>query len=330
MTMRRTLLAGLGLSACVLPWRAALAQAKTKRIGVLSGGRPLAAVAGQVPPHPFLVGMRERGYVEGRDFVVDWRYAEGRYELLGPFADELVRSEVDVIVALNTRGAQEAQRATKTIPIVFASISDPLGSGLVTNLAHPGGNISGVSGGLDDTVTKHLELMRTTLQRVSRLAVLSNPDNTFYEGPLARLQKAAQTFEIAVVPVFARSVEEMSSGLAGMKAAGVQGVLVFDDSLFFLRRRELAEFAVRAGMPAIAGNREYAESGLLYSYGGLLTDQFQRAAYYVDKILRGAKPGDLPVEQPTRYSFVVNRKTARALGLTLPSEFLLRADAVIE
>jgi len=129
MTTRRTLLAGLGFSVCVLPWRAALAQSKAKRIGVLSGGRGPVAVAGQVPPHAFLVGMREMGYVEGRDFVVEWRYAEGRYELLGPFADELVRSEVDVIVALNTRGAQEAQRATKTIPIVFASISDPSAAG---------------------------------------------------------------------------------------------------------------------------------------------------------------------------------------------------------
>jgi putative ABC transport system substrate-binding protein len=274
--------------------------------------------------------MRDMGYVEGRDFIVEWRFAEGRYERLGPFADELVRSEVDVIVALNTRGALEAQRATKTIPIVFASISDPLGSGLVTNLAHPGGNTSGVSGGLDDTVTKHLDLMRTTLPRVSRLGVLSNPENPLYERPLARLQAAAKTLDIAVVPIVARSVDEISSGFAGMKAAGIQGVLVFDDSLFFIRRRELAESALRAGMPAIAGNREYAESGLLYSYGGLITDQFRRAAYYVDKIFRGAKPGDLPVEQPTRYSFVINLKTARALGLTLPAEFLLRADAVIE
>jgi len=330
MTMRRTLLAGLGFGACVLPWRGALAQSKIKRIGVLSGGRAPAAVAGQVPPHPFVLGMRETGYVEGRDFVVDWRYAEGRYELLGPFADELVRSQVEVIVALNTRGAQEAQRATKTVPIVFASISDPLGSGLVSDLAHPGGNTSGVSGGLDDTITKHLDLMRTTLPRVSRLAVLTNPENTFYARPLAHLQTAAKAFDIAVVPVFARSVEEMSSGFAGMKAAGIRGVVVFDDSLFFVRRRELAEAALRGGMPAIAGNREYAESGLLYSYGGLLTEQFRLAAYYVDKIFRGAKPGDLPVEQPTRYSFVINGRAARALGLTLPTELSLRADAVIE
>lgn len=330
MTMRRTLLLGLGFSACIPPWRAAVAQSKAKRIGVLSGGTGPSAVAGQLQPHAFLLGMRDMGYVEGRDFIVEWRFAEGRYERLGPFADELVRSEVDVIVALNTRGALEAQRATKTIPIVFASISDPLGSGLVTNLAHPGGNTSGVSGGLDDTVTKHLDLMRTTLPRVSRLGVLSNPENPLYERPLARLQAAAKTLDIAVVPVVARSVDEISSGFAGMKAAGIQGVLVFDDSLFFIRRRELAESALRAGMPAIAGNREYAESGLLYSYGGLITDQFRRAAYYVDKIFRGAKPGDLPVEQPTRYSFVINLKTARALGLTLPAEFLLRADAVIE
>src|SRR5436190_16722013 len=191
--IRRTLLLRLGLGACVLASRTAVAQGKVKRIGVISGGRGPVAVDGQVPPHAFLLGMREMGYVEGRDFLVEWRFAEGRYERLGPFADELVRSQVDLIVALNTRGALEAQRATKTIPIVFASISDPLGSGLVTNLAHPGGNTTGVSVGLDDTVTKHLDLMHTTLQRVSRLAVLINPDNPLYERPLARLQSAAKT-----------------------------------------------------------------------------------------------------------------------------------------
>lgn len=328
--MRRTLLVRVGCSACVLVARPALGQSKAKRIGVLSGGRGPVAVDGQVPPHAFLVGMRELGYVEGRDFVVDWRFAQGQYERLRPFAEELVHSGVDLIVALNTRGALEAQRATKTIPIVFASISDPLGSGLVTNLAHPGGNTTGVSVGLDDTVTKHLDIMHATVQRSSRLAVLINPDNPLYDRPLARLQSTANTIDIAVVPMFARSVSEISSAFGSMKGADVQGVIVFDDSLFVARGRDLAESALRAGMPAIAGNRDYADFGLLYSYGGLIADQFRRAAYYVDKIFRGAKPGDLAVEQPTRYFFVINQRTARALGLTLPSKLLLRADAVIE
>ena len=326
MKTRRTLVLGLGSAACLLPFRAALAQSKPKRIGVISGGRE--PVAGK--PHSFLLGMREIGYIEGRDFVIEWRFAEGRYERLGPFADELVRLPVDLIVALNTRGALEAQRATKTIPIVFASISDPLGSGLVPSLSHPGGNTTGVSVGLDDTVTKHLELMRTTLPRFTRVGVLINPDNPLFERPLARLQEAAKASNTEVAPVFARNVDEIATGFASLRASATSGVVVFDDSLFIGRGRELADAALRFGLPTIAGNRDYADSGLLYSYGGLISEQFGRAAYYVDKIFRGARPGDLPVEQPTRYFFVINRKTARALGLTLPAELFLRADAVVE
>jgi putative ABC transport system substrate-binding protein len=236
MKTRRTLVLGVGSAACVLPFRATLAQSKPKRIGVISGGR--APLAGK--PHAFVLGMREIGYVEGRDFVIEWRFAEGRYERLGPFADELVRLPVDVIVALNTRGALEAQRATKTIPIVFASISDPLGSGLVPNLAHPGGNTTGVSVGLDDTVTKHLELMRTTLPRFSRVGVLINPDNPLFERPLARLQEAAKASSTEVVPVFARNVDEIATGFASLRASATSGVVVFDDSLFIGHGRELA------------------------------------------------------------------------------------------
>lgn len=180
-----------------------------------------------------------------------------------------------------------------------------------------------MSGGLDDTITKHLELMRTTLPRVSRLAVLSNPENTFYERPRAHPQTAARTFEIAVVPVFTRSVEEMSS-FAGMKAAGIQGAVVFDESLFFVRRRELAESALRGGIPAIAGNREDAEAGRSTATAGCSPTSSDAPPIASTRSSAAAKRGDLPVEQPARYSFVINAKTARALGLTLPAEFLLR------
>ena len=173
--MHRRLLLALVLAPLAPPWFGGRAQSKAKRIGVLSGGSP------PVRPHAFLQGMLDIGYVDGRDFVVEWRFAQGQYERLEPFAEELVRSQVDVIVALSTRAALEAQRATKTIPIVFASISDPLGSGLVTNLAHPGGNTTGISVGLDDTITKHLDLMRKTVQPLSRLGVLVNPDNPLFE-----------------------------------------------------------------------------------------------------------------------------------------------------
>jgi len=274
--------------------------------------------------------MRELGYVEGRDFVVEWRFAEGKYDRLADYAAELVQMNVDVIVAFNTRGAVEAQHATKTIPIVFASISDPLGSGLVSNLAHPGGNITGTSAGLDETTLKHLDLMRQTVRPLTRLAVLINPDNPLYARMLSRLQSSAQGLGITVLPVTARTAEELEAGFAEMRRARVQAVLVFDDSFFINQRQQLAALASRFQMPAIAGNREYADAGLLFSYGEPISDQFRRSAFYVDKIFRGAKPGDLPVEQPTRFYLAINRKTADALGLTIPPELLLRADEVIQ
>ena len=327
MTTRRMLLGGVASSLCLSTLcRSVHAQARPKRIGVLSGGEPPSA--GRA--HPFADGMRSLGYVEGRDFVVDWRFARGKYDLFASFADELVHAGVDVIVALNTRAAIEAQRATKTTPIVFASISDPLGSGLVSNLAHPGGNTTGISVGLDDTIAKHLDLMRTTVQPLSRLALLINPDNPLYKRPLDKLQILATSLGVSVTPVRARSVDEFHAGFAAMRSAGMQAALVFDDSLFVAHGRELADAAIAARMPALAGNREYAAAGLLYSYGGQLGEQFRRADYYVDKILHGENPGDLPVEQPTRFFFVVNRGTARALGLVLPQELMLRADEVIE
>jgi putative ABC transport system substrate-binding protein len=316
-----TMAAGIGL----LPWCAAQPQGRPRRIGVLSGGYP------QVNrTHALVVGLQEQGYKEGRDFVVEWRFAEGRYERLAGFADELVRLEVDLIVALNTRAAYEAERATRTIPIVFASISDPLGSGLVANLARPGGNATGVSVGLDDTIVKHLDLMRATVPSLSRLGVLLNPDSPLNASLLEHLQSHGKGVGVSVAAVPARSVDEMQAGFPAMKAAGAQGTLVFDDALFITYRRELADAAARAKLPAIAANREYADAGLLYSYGGLITEQFRRAAYYIDRIFKGARAGDLPVEQPTRFFFVVNLRTARALGVALPQDLLLRADVVIE
>jgi putative ABC transport system substrate-binding protein len=235
-----------------------------------------------------------------------------------------------MIVALNTRAVLEAQRATKTIPIVFASISDPLGSGIVTSLAHPGGNTTGISVGLDDTVTKQLDLMRTTVRPLARLGVLINPDNPLFEGPIGRLQGVARSLGVAVRPFSARTLEEIPAAFTAMSAAGIQAVIVFDDSLFVNRAREIADAAIAVRLPTIAGNREYVDAGVLYSYGGLIVEQFKRTAYYVDKIFKGARPGDLPVEQPTHYFFVINQKTAKAIGLTVPGELLLRADASIE
>jgi len=273
--------------------------------------------------------MRALGYVEGRDFVAEWRFAEGKYDRFREFVAELVRMNVDVIVVFNTRGAVEAKRGTTTIPIVFASISDPLGSGLVSNLAHPEANVTGAATGLDDMVPKQLDLMQRTVRSLSRLAILLNPDNPLYERALTILQPIAQGIGVTLLPKTARNVEELNASFAAMKAERAQAVLVFDDSVFINQRIPLAEAARRFQLPSIAGNREYADAGLLFSYGELIGDQFRRGASYVDRIFRGAKPGDLPVEQPTRYYLVVNRGTANALGLGIPPDILARADEAI-
>lgn len=330
MITRRRLVLDLALGSLLLSLSAAAqSQTKVRRIGVLSGGtRPASFETSAYGS--FLQGMRALGYVEGRDFVVEWRFAEGKYDRFADFAAELVRMNVDVIVAFNTRGAVEAQHATRAIPIVFASISDPLGSNLVTNLAHPEANITGATTGLDDMVPKHLDLLQRTVRPLSRLAVLINPDNPLYARVLKILQPMAENIGIKLLPRTARNLEELEASFAAMKADRAQAVLVFDDSVFINQRRQLAELARRLQLPSIAGNREYADAGLLFSYGELIADQFRRGASYVDRIFRGAKPGDLPVEQPTRYYFIINRGTANALGLSIPPDLLARADEVIE
>ena len=326
---RRDFIAFLGGATAAWPLATRAQPGRVRRIGVLSGGtRPASLESSR--HGSFLQGMRELGYVEGRDFIVEWRFAEGKYDRLADFAAEFVRMNFDVIVAFNTRGVVEAQRATKTIPIVFASISDPLGSGLVATLARPGGNVTGVSAGLDETTLKHLDLMRQTVRPLSRLAVLINPDNPLYARMLSRLQSSARDLGITAIPVTARTAEELEGSFAAMRSNRVQAVLVFDDSVFITERQQLAALATRFQLPAIAGNRDYVDAGLLFSYGELIADQFRRSAFYVDKIFRGAKPGDLPVEQPTRFYLAINRKTADALRLTIPPDLLLRADEVIQ
>jgi putative ABC transport system substrate-binding protein len=274
--------------------------------------------------------MRDLGYVEGKDFVVEWRFAEGQYDRLSGYARELVRLEVDVIVAFNTRAAIEAQRATSTIPIVFAAISDPVGSGLVASLGRPGASITGVSEATDEVIAKQLELLRSALPSVSRVAALFNPDNPLYPPLVKSLQSAAQKAGITVLSVSAGKVEELELAFATMKREHADIVIVLDDAFFINHRREIASLAAHHQLPSIAGNSDYAGAGFLMSYGGLIGEQFRRGANYVDKIFKGAKPADLPVEQPTRFYLTVNQKTAKTLGLTLAPALLLRADEVIQ
>lgn len=330
MTTRRSLILGLGVILLMAPLPAvAQSEAKAKRIGVLSGGaRPVSL---ETSVHSsFVQGMRDLGYVEGKDFVIEWRFAEGQYDRLAGYAQELVRMKVDVIVAFNTRGAIEAQRATSTIPIVFAALSDPVGSGLVASLAKPGANITGVSEATDEVIAKHLELLKTAVPSLSRVTALTNPENPYYPPMAKSLQSAAQNAGIALKLANVRSQKELDPAFGSMKGDRTEAVIVLDDSLFMSHRAEIAALATRYALPAIAGNSEFANVGLLMSYGERISDLFRRGAAYVDKIFRGAKPADLPVEQPTRFYLTVNRKTANALGLTIPQSLLLRADEVIQ
>src|ERR1700694_530160 len=302
---------------------------KPRRIGVLSGGvRPASFESSAFGS--FLQGMRDLGYVEERDFVVEWRFAEGQYDRLSGYAKELVRLEVDVIVAFNTRAAIEAQRATSTIPIVFAAISDPVGSGLVASLGRRGANITGAPEATDEVIAKQLELLSSAVPSVSRVAALFNPNNPFYPPMVKSLQSAAQKAGIMVLPVSAGNLEELEPAFTTMKRQHADIVIALDDSFFITRRHEIASLAGHYQLPSIAGSSDYAGAGFLMSYGGLIGERFRRGANYVDKIFRGAKPADLPVEQPTRFYLTVNQRTAKILGLTLSPALLLRADEVIQ
>jgi putative ABC transport system substrate-binding protein len=318
----------LGLSFLTVPLRALGQPQKVLRIGVLSGAKRPASLE-STSFAEFLQGMRGLGYVEGKDLVVEWRFADGSYERFAGFAQEFVRMPVDVIVALNTRAAIEAKRATSTIPIVFAAISDPVGSGLVASLARPGGNVTGSSQASDMVIAKQLELSKAVIPSLARVTALINPDNPINDPLSKALRSAAEGVGVTVTLASARNLEELGAAFASINQDRAEAVIVFDDSVFINNRFQIGALAIRYRLPSIAGHSDYANGGLLMSYGERIGDQFRRAAAYVDKIFKGAKPADLPVEQPTRFHLTINLKTAKALGLTVPQSVLARADEVI-
>ncbi len=322
---RRHALAAMVLAATGAPATAA----GPHRIGVLIGSAEGSLVGNRVR-QAFHDGMRAQGYVEGRDLIVEWRYAHSNVARMTELVHELVQLKVEVIAVFTTPTALEAKQATKTIPIVFAGVSDPVGSGVVSNLAKPEANLTGVSGAADIVVIKHLDILRAALPGIKRLAVLLNPDNHSYAKVLPVLQGAAGRVGIAIDVLHANSVQQLEAAFFECKRKGMQAMMVFDDSLFMVQRVSIAQLAIRTGIPTIANAREFADGGFLFSYGEPLAGQIARSAVYVDKILRGATPRELPVEQPIVFPLTINRKTARALGLNLDTAFLLRADEVIE
>ena len=275
--------------------------------------------------------LRELGYVEGQSVAIEYRWAEGKPERLPELATDLVRSKVDVI--LTTGGVppgQAAQRATKTIPIVVSGAADPVAAGLVASLTRPGANITALAQMSDELVGKELELLREMAPKVTRVAVLWNPTNPGNTHQLRGAERAAAALGLRLQPVEARSPGEIDRAFAAMTRERAEALLVLLDATFYDQRARIVDLAAKSRLPAVYGYSVFAETGGLLSYAANRFDVVRQSAVYVDKILKGAKPADLPVEQPRKFELVINLKTAKALGLTIPPSMLLRADQVIE
>jgi len=281
----------------------------------------------------FRQGLRDLGYIEGRNLVIEIRSADGKHERLPALAAELVALKVDVILAPTTVTALAAKQATKTIPIVFAGTTDPVASGLVTSLARPGGNVTGGSNLNSELVGKCLELLKQAVPGVSRVALLWQPgavDEHTEKDRLKRAEVAARALGMRLQFVDARGPEDFDRVFSEVTRARVGALTVLGSSLFIIERRRLVDLVTKNRLPAVYPWREFVDVGGLMAYGANSADLYRRAATYVDSILKGTKPADLPVEQPTKFELVINMKTAKALGLTIPQSVLLRADQVIE
>ena len=294
---------------------------KVYRIGFLSQGQPPKALLEALQQ-----GLRERGYAEGRNLVWEFRSTDGSLDQLPQFAEDLVRLKVDVILARSSSGAMAAKRATTSIPIVFFVVYAPVEIGLIPSLGHPGGNITGVAINVSDMVAKRVQLLKELVPTLKRVAMLSHPPHPTNAMQLQGAMAAARTLGLQFEEVPVRGPDDFASALKALR--GIDGVLNADNPLFVTHRVRLAEAVAGSRLPAIYPARLYVEAGGLMSHGPNLPDLWRHAAVYVDKILKGAKPADLPVEQPTKFDFVINLKTAKALGLTIPQSVLLRADEV--
>jgi ABC-type uncharacterized transport system substrate-binding protein len=307
---------------------AAGAQQTVPRIGYLSAGAP---TSNPLVIAAFQQGLRDLGWVEGRNIDIEYRWAEGRFDRLPDLAADLLHLRVDVIIAAPTPAALAAKNATGTVPIVAVSLTHPVELGLVRSLARPGGNVTGLSYSVGaDIFGKDLELLKEVVPRVRRVAVLSNPDSPAQPLTVKNVKDAARLLGLQLQLLEARGPEGFDGAFAAMARERVGALLLVQDPAFIPHRVRLVDLAAKNRLPSIFTQREDAEAGGLMSYGPSLSDLYRRAGTYVDKILKGAKPGDLPIEQPTKFELVINLKTAKALGLTIPPSLLQRADQVIE
>jgi ABC-type uncharacterized transport system substrate-binding protein len=333
MNKRRTLLAAAGMQALLgaLP---ALAQKpaparKIKRIGFLAlRSRP--ASWDNDYYGSFIRRLAELGHVEDSNVVFDWRFADGKAERLRDLARGLVQGAPDVIVVSGTGAARAVQSETETIPIVMAVAADPASSGFITNLARPGRNVTGVARAPVEVNPRYLELLMTAVPNIARVALLLNPDNEFYSPRLKTILEAARNARVRVQRIEARTAGEIESGFRVMTAEDAQAVIVPLDPVYVQYRRELAQAALASRLPSIFGVREHVEAGGLMSYGQDFNALYRRAASYVDRILRGAKPSDLPVAQPSKFELAINLKTAKALGLEIPQKLRASASRIVQ
>jgi ABC-type uncharacterized transport system substrate-binding protein len=317
----------VALSVMLAPLAAQTQQAgKVARIGFLGG----ASASGYVRHLAALrEGLHDLGHAEGRNIVIEYRWAEGRYDRLAGLAAELVRLQVDVIVTQGTPAARAAKNATRTIPIVMAIAGDPIGSGLIASLSRPGGNLTGSTFFLPELNAKRVELLKAALPRTSRMATLANPDNPAMPATLKAMESVANSLKVEFQAVEVRRPEEFPGVFSAMVQQRVDAVAVIEDGMLLANARQVADLAAKYRLPSI-GFREYVDAGGLLAYAVDFPAIWRRAAIFIDKILKGGKPGDLPVEQPTKFELVINLKTAKTLGLTIPQSVLGRADQVIQ
>jgi putative ABC transport system substrate-binding protein len=325
-TLRLTGAVGLALVATPLTGEVQASADKVWRVGLLSSAS--AAAYGQ-RVEALRQGLADLGYVEGKNLVFVYRWADGQYVRLPELAAELIRLKVDLIVTHGTPGSLAAKRATTAIPVVMAVTGDVLTTGLVASLARPGGNLTGLTFFFPEINAKRLELLTEALPGARRIAALVNPNNPVHATALKAMNLTAQSLKVELQATEVRKADDVPGAFSTMVTRRVDGVVVVDDAMMNTRVRQIADLAVKHRLPSI-GLREHVDAGGLLAYGGGSPDMWRRAAVFVDKIFKGAKPGELPIEQATRFEFVVNLKTAKALGLTIPPSVLARADEVIQ
>lgn len=329
MTSRRELLIALAATLFVAPLEM-FAQQKKDRIFRVARLSPVSSATDAPSFDPLLNALHERGWIQGKNLDVEYRFADGKLDRLPALAKELVGLKVDVIVAGSTQGALAAHGATRTIPIVIVTTGDPVGSGLAASLARPGGNLTGVTTLAQELTAKQLELIREAVPGVTRIAVLQSPSNPDAAPSVKGVEIAASALGLQLQVFAANAPSELDKAFATMANAGARALIVVASPIFHESRKEITALAAKYQLPAIYGLREFVEAGGLMFYGASLPETYRHAAIYVDKILKGEKPADLPIEQPTKFELVVNLKTAKTLGIKIPNSILVRADKVIQ